>query len=205
MASQKQIAANKRNAQKSKGPTSEAGKKRSSKNAYRHGLSVPMTDRSTAKIEDLARQFAGSASNAKTYEAAEQAAAADLELERIRLARAMMFECAWRQRKADSRSRRPKLEEGRAQTAGNQNRPVPEPNSGKSKLLDPLPALPEGPEEEERRFMDAVNDALLDLIKTSRYEKRAVAKRERAIHKIISIKIAKNETFSQEISKSIIE
>jgi hypothetical protein len=94
----------------------------------------------------------------------EQVAAADLELQRIRQARAMMFEWAWRRRKADYRSR----------TAGNQNRPVPEQNLEKSEFLDPVRALPEGAEEEERRFVNAVNDPLPDLINTSRYEKRAV-------------------------------
>lgn len=178
MASEKQIAANKRNAQKSKGPKSQAGKKRSSRNAYRHGLSgPPMTDRSETKFKDLARKFAGNASDAKTLEAAEQVAAADLELQRIRQARAMMFEWAWRRCKADDRS----------PPARNQNRPLPEQNSENSELFDPLRALPERAEEEERRFVDAVNDALPDLINTSRYEKRAVSWLNRAIHKLVSI------------------
>ena len=42
MASKRQIAANRRNAAKSKGPRSETGKKRASHNAFRHGLTVPL-------------------------------------------------------------------------------------------------------------------------------------------------------------------
>ena len=38
MASDRQIAANRKNAKKSTGPSSEAGKRRSAKNAFRHGL-----------------------------------------------------------------------------------------------------------------------------------------------------------------------
>jgi hypothetical protein len=38
MASERQIAANRRNAQRSTGPRSASGAKRSSQNAYRHGL-----------------------------------------------------------------------------------------------------------------------------------------------------------------------
>jgi hypothetical protein len=40
MASEKQIAANRRNAQKSRGPRSVAGKARASRNAIRHGLAA---------------------------------------------------------------------------------------------------------------------------------------------------------------------
>jgi len=40
MASERQIAANRRNARKSSGPHSGAGKKRASRNAYRHGLTL---------------------------------------------------------------------------------------------------------------------------------------------------------------------
>jgi hypothetical protein len=42
MTSEKQIAANRRNAKRSTGPKTTAGKLRSSQNAYRHGLSLPL-------------------------------------------------------------------------------------------------------------------------------------------------------------------
>jgi hypothetical protein len=42
MASQKQIEANRRNSRNSTGPRSASGKKRASRNAYRHGLSRPL-------------------------------------------------------------------------------------------------------------------------------------------------------------------
>ena len=42
MTTEKQIAANRRNAKRSTGPKTTAGKLRSSQNAYRHGLSLPL-------------------------------------------------------------------------------------------------------------------------------------------------------------------
>jgi hypothetical protein len=55
MASEKQIAANRANAMRSTGPKPAAGKLRSSRNAFRHGLSRPLpSDPATsAKIDRL--------------------------------------------------------------------------------------------------------------------------------------------------------
>jgi hypothetical protein len=43
MASERKLAANRRNAQKSTGPRTTAGKARTRRNAYRHGLAIPVT------------------------------------------------------------------------------------------------------------------------------------------------------------------
>jgi len=51
MASEKQIAANRRNALLSRGPRTEAGKKASSMNALRHGLTARANDQSGSRIE----------------------------------------------------------------------------------------------------------------------------------------------------------
>ena len=66
VASERQILANRRNAQKSTGPTTASGKKRSSKNSYKHGLSLPIRKvKSQKQLEELSRLFAGDASDAK--------------------------------------------------------------------------------------------------------------------------------------------
>jgi hypothetical protein len=61
MASERQIAANRRNARKSTGPSSGAGKKRASRNAYRHGLTLSITSAAAyaKQLDKLARQIAG--------------------------------------------------------------------------------------------------------------------------------------------------
>ena len=94
MASEKQIAANRANALKSTGPRTAAGRAKSSRNAYRHGLSVPMAPDS-GQVESLARTLAGEtagedqpeAAREDQLEAARALAAAQLELKRIREAK----------------------------------------------------------------------------------------------------------------------
>ena len=56
MTSNRQIEANRGNAKRSTGPKTEAGKKRSSGNSLRHGLSRPMTSGSDCEIRDIAHE-----------------------------------------------------------------------------------------------------------------------------------------------------
>ena len=58
MATEKQIAANRANALCSTGPKTAAGKKRSSQNALRHGLSLLQSAEITQSAGELARAFA---------------------------------------------------------------------------------------------------------------------------------------------------
>src|SRR5262249_18995530 len=93
MASERQIAANRRNARKSTGPRSGAGKKRASGNAYRHGLTLSIT--STAayakQLDKLARKIAGDTKDAITLERAREIAQAELDLARVRRARVALI------------------------------------------------------------------------------------------------------------------
>ena len=59
MASEKQISANRANALKSRGPRSDAGKARSSRNATRHGLAANIWKQASAvsSIEQLTQHF----------------------------------------------------------------------------------------------------------------------------------------------------
>jgi hypothetical protein len=63
MASDRQIAANRKNAKKSTGPSSEAGKRRSSKNAVRHRL-ASSNSRFPKEIVELARLLSGAPKDA---------------------------------------------------------------------------------------------------------------------------------------------
>jgi hypothetical protein len=96
MASERQIAANRRNARKSTGPRSGAGKKRASGNAYRHGLTLNIT--STAafakQLDKLVREIAGDSKDAIMLERARAIAQAELNLARVRRAKVALIERA---------------------------------------------------------------------------------------------------------------
>ena len=96
MASERQIAANRRNARKSTGPRSGAGRKRASRNAYRHGLTLNIT--STAafakQLNKPARKIAGDTKDAITLERARAVAHAELDLARVRRAKVALIERA---------------------------------------------------------------------------------------------------------------
>lgn len=158
MASERRISANRRNAQKSTGPTTALGKKRSSKNAYTHGLSLPVRNTgSKRQIEELLHLFSGDASDARFLALAETAADAQADLERVRKVKTAMIERAL------------------VQTQGG--------NPAQLELLDSYV----GEEEGERSFVDAVRNILPELTKINRYEKRAASRRERAIHGLASL------------------
>jgi hypothetical protein len=87
MATDRQIAANRRNGALSRGPKTAAGKARSSRNALKHGLAIPISrDRATArKIRRAAQQMAPSAVG-DSIRNAQIAAEANFELARVRAA-----------------------------------------------------------------------------------------------------------------------
>ena len=86
MATEKQIAANRANCKRSTGPKTAAGQSKSSRNAFRHGLSLPLSadPQTQAKIEALAEAVAGDSATAEQLGAARKLAAAHLDLTRIR-------------------------------------------------------------------------------------------------------------------------
>jgi hypothetical protein len=89
MASEKQIAANRANSKRSTGPKTAAGRARSSRNAYRHGLSLPLPDdpQTSAAIQAIAHAVAGQGATDDQLAAAKVLAEAQLDLHRIRATR----------------------------------------------------------------------------------------------------------------------
>jgi hypothetical protein len=85
MATDRQIAANRRNGSLGRGPKTSAGKARSSRNALKHGLSIPVSRDKTLrrKIAVLARILAQSEAG-NVFGQARAAAEAEFELARAR-------------------------------------------------------------------------------------------------------------------------
>src|SRR5262252_8023185 len=94
MATDRQIAANRRNARRSSGPRSCAGRKRSSGNSFRHGLAARAAANAERlkRIERLARKIADASTDVVTLECARTFAQAQIDLAQIaRLKVALML------------------------------------------------------------------------------------------------------------------
>src|ERR1044072_6217533 len=86
MTSPAKIAANRRNARRSTGPRSAAGKARARRNAFRHGLATPASLVHVAmnRIDDLVNALTRDFSRQLEFELATVAAEAQVEIERVR-------------------------------------------------------------------------------------------------------------------------
>ena len=94
MASDRQRAANQRNAKKSTGPSSDSGKRRSRQNAVRHGLAMrigrdPLLD---ADVEKMTRIVSVALGEPQITLASRSAAEGEIDLLRISKLRAAIFE-----------------------------------------------------------------------------------------------------------------
>jgi hypothetical protein len=91
LATEKQIRANRANAKKSTGPKTAAGRLKSSRNAVRHKLSIPLPhDMTIATTEAMVRLLVRDQTSEVQLAAATEVALAQQELLRIRAVRAAM-------------------------------------------------------------------------------------------------------------------
>ena len=91
MSSERQIAANQKNAKKSTGPRSEAGREASRSNARRHGLAIAI-ETDPAFQDDIEKLAKALSLSQNVDEHARDAAGAELDLMRIRKIRTSLFE-----------------------------------------------------------------------------------------------------------------
>ena len=96
MASARKIAANRRNAAMSTGPRGVAAKRRTRRNAERHGLAtrIAFDAGQLARVEALARELVGATSDFTTIELARAIARAELDLDHIRRLKAGLINAA---------------------------------------------------------------------------------------------------------------
>ena len=176
MTTERQIAANRLNAGKSTGPRSRATKKRASRNAYRHGLSLSLTSSAAIakRLEMLARKIDGNSKNEIILEHARTAAHAELDLARIRQVKVALIERV----SALGSLATPQVFGSAAQ----RSRDLKSILSCRSppalpQRIDPLATMPT---EEPERTAEAVRRTLPELAKLDRYETRAAAQRDRS-------------------------
>jgi hypothetical protein len=175
MSTAKQAAANRRNARRSSGPRSSAGKQRVSHNARRHGLSISITaDRAVGEqIEQLAREIAGGTQNDLRLECARAVAAAELDLARVRQAKVALIERV--------------MASGALDLAYSE---VPRKVLQSKTLAREVQAqeAPAMPSAELCRSAEAIKRALPALVKFDRYEQSARARRDRAVRQLGIVK-----------------
>jgi hypothetical protein len=176
MATERQIEANRRNAVKSTGPRSSAGKRRTSRNSYRHGLSVGAAGR-PEQVERLARKIAGADADAMVLEQARAVAQAQLDLTQIRRLRASLI-----QRMAEFGVLDTPDPLG---TFRDLKRILKSIDRGLPLDLS-VPPPPGMPPSEPDRTAEAMRRALPELLKLDRYDRSAAARRDKAAGLIVA-------------------
>jgi hypothetical protein len=176
MATERQIAANRRNAVKSTGPRSSAGKRRARRNSYRHGLSVAAAG-CAEQVERLARKIAGAGADAMVLEQARSVAQAQLDLTQIRRMRTSLI-----QRMAEFGVLDTPDPLG---TFRDIKRILKSIDRGLPWDLS-IPLAPSLPSSEPDRTAEAIRRALPELLKLDRYERSATARRDRAAGLIVA-------------------
>jgi hypothetical protein len=182
MASHRQIAANRRNARRSTGPRSTAGRKRSSWNSFRHGLTAGVTTAAERikYLERLACRIAGVSTDIVTLERARTFAHAEFDLAQTRQAKVALISRLMAFGELDKPDEYPSLSYVRLFLRALKR--------GEYILPDRVEA-PATPTTEPERTAEAIRRALPELIKLDRYERRAAARRARALHILLERKI----------------
>jgi hypothetical protein len=163
MTSERQIAANRRNAQKSTGPRSRSGKRRAARNSRKHGLAAPISGQTeyASLIDKLASKISGKIADPGIRECARLIASAQLELDRFRRVQIGSIEC------------------GRMFEPNDEQHDEGPPEGGHAIGVDFV--IKRSRSFREVDEAEAVRRALPKLTKIVRYERRAAKKRDDAV------------------------
>jgi hypothetical protein len=208
--SAKKIAANRANARKSRGPNSEAGKRAASCNALRHGLSA-LSHRDpaiVAEIELMAKAICGDDTNPLLLDQAVVIAENEVLLRSVRMQKLAVIE-----RLYDpwicSLSKGPRRILAMARLRFRQDKIAYDEFSqlvtklrkrGEKffTIFEPREVKPDEPVVryeaiKDRDEHDALQEALPDLVRLLRYERRAWSRRKRAIRLFVAIKLTSRQ------------
>jgi hypothetical protein len=175
MTSETKRAANRRNAARSTGPRSAASKTRASQNALRHGLAISLRhDPATrAEIERMAKLISGDGASRLKHELALVRAESEIVLRRARMARVAIIERAM----------------NAAHLRVDQGQPRGRPGPG-ADTDAPATAAPAD--------VEALRQALPQLVRLERYARRAFLRGDRTARRLAAIACNEPETFDHE-------
>jgi hypothetical protein len=170
--SERKIKANRANARASTGPKTAEGRARSTKNALRQGLSLPVLSDPvfSQEVEELACKIAGPSANAEIHELARQIAEAQIDLRRVRYARHAFLARAMGNPDYESPSKL-RMKSRIARQLARFSGPVP---VILRPLLRSLQLKPEGPQ----KVATILSDMSRRLAAMDRYERRALSRRK---------------------------
>ena len=174
MTSDAKIKANRANARASTGPKTTQGRVRAARNAYRHGLSLPLYGDPilSEEVEALVCEIAGADANIKMRQRARNLAEALIDLRRVRHARHQFISDKLNEEYYESRAKRREkialIFELLRPNAPNIPMPV---------LSKYFNSTPQGPE----KFALILSQEAKRLSVFDRYERRALSRRKIAI------------------------
>lgn len=168
-------AANRRNAATSTGPRSAAGKKRASQNALRHGLAISLRQDAAAQaeIERMAKLICGDGASRLKYELALVRAESEIVLRRARMARVAITERAMNAARVRADQGQPRAHLG-------------------------LGAGRDAPATAAPTDIEALRQALPQLVRLERYARRAFLGGDRAARRLAAISCYRVRTFDDE-------
>jgi hypothetical protein len=169
MTSAKKITANRANARKSTGPRTSRGKASASRNALRHGLAtiqLPELEVSS-RIKRIAKKIVGDNAGSAEYEQAVIIAESEIMLLNVRAASVAIV----------------KLHGGAGPTAIDPISSIVAELGGGAKVVSE-----KGMPNHSFDDLDATRRALPELMKLERYERQAMARRRRAIRRLMVLR-----------------